>query len=147
MTASIEDTSSATSVRSFLSDGAAKSVLSAVEAKAVDMGVPVVAAVVDDAGILKAFLRMDGTPLGAMQWAIDKAVTAASFRTPTHILDQAMTAATASALASFMAQPHVTLAPGGLPLAVDGTVVGALGASGGSPQQDQMIAEAGVAAL
>jgi glc operon protein GlcG len=147
MSASVREASSPTDLRAVISSDGAMAVLRAVEAKAAEMQVPAVLAVVDDAGTLKAFLRMDGTPPGAVQWAIDKAVTAAAFRTPTHVLDEAMQQAASSALASFMAQPHVTLAPGGFPLLIDGGVVGAVGASGGSPEQDQQIAEAGVAAI
>ena len=51
------------------------------------------------------------------------------------------------AIPSLMAQPHATLAPGGFPLVIDGAVVGAVGASGGTPDQDQDVAQAGVAAL
>jgi glc operon protein GlcG len=102
--------------------------------------------VVDDAGDLKAMLRMDGTPKVAIQWSIDKAITAASFRAPTHVLAQAMDGAPAT-LASVMAQPHATLAPAGYPLVIAGVVVGAVGASGGTPDQDQVVAQAGVAAL
>jgi uncharacterized protein GlcG (DUF336 family) len=138
----------ANNVRPVISAAGASAVVRAAEAKAVEIGVPQAVAVVDDAGALKAFLRMDGTPGGAVQWAIDKAITAASFRTPTHILNQAMEdGASASAIASFMAQPHATLAPAGFPLVIDDVVVGGIGASGGSPEQDQMVAEAAVAAL
>ncbi len=148
MSHSVRDSSSPTAPRTVISSDGAAAVLRAVEAKAAAIGVPVVIAVVDDSTALKAFLRMDGTPPGAIRWAIDKAVTAAAFRAPTHVLDHAMQdVASASALASFMAQPHATLAPGGFPLVIDGAVVGAVGASGGSPEQDQMMAESGLAAL
>jgi glc operon protein GlcG len=46
-----------------------------------------------------------------------------------------------------MGQPHATLVPAGYPLVIDGAVVGAVGASGGTPEQDQAIAEAGAGAL
>jgi glc operon protein GlcG len=147
MTVSTQESDSATISGPVISAAGARAVLRAAEAKAAEIGVPVVITVVDHSGNLKAFLRMDGTPPGAIPWSIEKAMTAASFRTPTHVLDQAMQDAPASATASFIAQPHATLAPGGFPLAVDAVVVGAIGASGGSPDQDQLVAEAGVAAL
>lgn len=147
MTLSVEQSNNATFVRPALSAAGAAGVLRAAEQKAAEMSVPAVITVVDDSGELQAFLRMDGTPRGAVQWSIDKAVTAASFRTPTHVLDESMQIAPQSALASFMGQPHATLAPAGYPLVVDGIVVGAIGASGGSPEQDQKIAEAGLAGL
>lgn len=136
-----------TNARPVISAAGALAVMRGAQAKATELAVSVVVAVVDDAGTLTAFSRMDGTPPGAAQWAIDKAVTAAAFRTPTHVLAQGMEGAPLPAVASFIAQPHVTLVPAGLPLVVDGSVVGAIGASGGSPEQDLAIAEAGMAAL
>jgi uncharacterized protein GlcG (DUF336 family) len=129
-----------------ISSAGAKAVLRAAEAKAAEIGVPVIVAVVDSSGDLKALIGMDGAPKGALQWSIDKAVTAASFRAPTHVLAQAMGTNVADA-ASFMNQPHATVAPAGYPLVVGGVVVGAVGASGGSPAQDLAVAEAAVAAL
>lgn len=136
-----------TVIQPMISAAGAKEVLSAAEAKATEMGVPVVVTVVDAAGDLKALLAMDGAPKGATQWSIDKAITAAVFRTRTDLLAQGMQGAPASALASFMAQPHVTLVPAGLPLVVDGAVVGGVGASGGTPDQDEAVAQAAIVAL
>jgi glc operon protein GlcG len=147
MTMSMRDSRSLSSTQPVISAAGANEVLRAAEAKAAEIGIPEVVVVVDVAGDLKALIRMDGTPKGAIQWSVDKAVTAASFRAPTHVLAQAMEDAPASALASFMAQPHVTLAPAGYPLVIDGAVAGAIGASGGTPEQDQVVAQAGVAAL
>ena len=147
MTMSAQDTSALSRTQPVISAAGAKAVLRAAEAKATELRVPVVIVVVDDGGDLKALLGMDGPPRGAIQWAIDKAVTAASFRTPTHVLAQATEGAPASVVASLMTQPHATLAPGGFPLVIDGTVVGAVGASGGSPDQDQAVAQASAAAL
>jgi uncharacterized protein GlcG (DUF336 family) len=138
---------SVTNARPVISCAGAAAVLRGAQVKAAEMGVPVVVAVVDDAGELIAFSRGDGTPRGAAQWAIDKAVTAASFRSPTQALAQGMEGAPLAAVASFIAQPHVTLVPGGTPLVVEGAVVGAIGASGGSPEQDLEIAETGAAVL
>lgn len=147
MTLSVDQQPDATSVRPVLSAAGAAGVIRAAERKAAEIGAPAVITVVDDGGELQAMLRMDGTPSGAIQWSVDKAFTAAVFRTPTHVLEQALQGAPASALASFMAQPHATLAPGGCPLVVDGVIVGAVGASGGSPEEDQRVAEAGLAAM
>jgi len=124
----------------------AKAVLAAAEAKAVETGVPVVIAVVDSAGALKALLAMDGVPPVATEWAIDKAVTAASFRAPTHVLAEGV-AGDPAVLASVMARPHTTLAPAGFPIVAGGQVVGAVGASGGTPDQDRVVAEAALEAL
>jgi glc operon protein GlcG len=147
MTVPVQVASDLSRTQPVISAAGAKAVLRAAEAKAAEIGVPVVIVVVDESGDLKALLGMDGPPKGAIQWSIDKAVTAASFRTPTHVLAQATEGAPASAVASLMAQPHATLAPGGFPLVIDGVVVGAVGASGGTPDQDHTVAQAGVAAL
>lgn len=147
MSSSTEKPMKVTNARPVISAAAASALVQCAEAKATEMGVPTVVAVVDDVGELVAFLRMDGTAPGAAQWAIDKAVTAASFRAPTHVLAQGMEGAPLSAVASFIAQSHVTLVPAGLPLVVDGAVVGAVGASGGSPEQDLEVAQAAAAAL
>jgi len=146
MTVPVQESRSLSRTQPVISAAGAKAVLRAAEAKATELGVPVVVVVVDDGGDLKALLGMDGPPKGAIQWSIDKAVTAASFRTPTHVLAQAIQDVP-WAIASLMGQPHATLAPGGFPLVVDGAVVGAVGASGGTPDQDQAVAQAGVAAL
>lgn len=146
MTMPMHDSIGLSRAQPVISAAGAKAALQAAEAKAAELGVPVVVAVVDDGGDLKALLSMDGAPKGAIQWSIDKAVTAASFRTPTHVLAQAMAGAPA-AIASLMGQPHATLAPAGYPLVIDGAVAGGIGASGGTPEQDQAVAETGVAAL
>lgn len=146
MTMSMQDSIGLTRTRPVISAVGAKAVLLAAEAKAAELGVPVTIAVVDDRGDLKALLGMDGAPKGATQWAIDKAATAASFRTPTHILGQAVSDYPA-AVASFMGQPNATSVPAGYPLVIGGDVVGGIGASGGSPEQDQVLAEAAISAL
>jgi uncharacterized protein GlcG (DUF336 family) len=145
MTMPIHDSIGRSRVQPVISAAGAKAARQAAEAKAAEIGVPVVLVVVDDGGDLKALLGMDGAPKGAIQWSIDKAVTAASFRTPTHVLAQAMEEDVPWAIASLMGQPHATLAPAGFPLVIDG-VVGANGASGGTPEQDQAVAQAGATA-
>jgi glc operon protein GlcG len=146
MTIPTYDPSSLSRTQPVISAEGAKAVLRAAEAKATEIGVPVVVVVVDHGGDLKALLGMDGAPKGAIQWSIDKAVTAASFRTPTHVLAEAMEGVP-WAIPSLMGHPHATLAPAGFPLVIDGVVVGAIGASGGTPDQDQDVAQAGAAAL
>jgi uncharacterized protein GlcG (DUF336 family) len=146
MTVPVSESSDLSRAQPVISAAGAKAVLHAAEAKAAEIGVPVVVVVVDDGGDLKAMLGMDGAPKGAIQWSIDKAITAASFRTATHVLAEAMEGVP-WAIPSLMGQPHATLAPAGYPLVIDGVVVGAVGASGGTPDQDQVVAQAGAAAL
>src|SRR5215470_14462913 len=125
----------------------AKQMLSAAEAKAASFGIPYCVAVVDAGGHLVAFLRQDGALIGSVHLAIDKAVTA-------RIFDK-----TTSLLAS-LAQPgkplfgiqesnagKVVIFGGGIPVTFDGSIVGAVGASAGTVEQDIEVAEAAIAAL
>jgi uncharacterized protein GlcG (DUF336 family) len=130
-----------------LTENEASAVLRAARAKAAELGASMVIAVVDGAGTLKAFVRMDGSPSGAVEWTIDKAFTAASFGMPTHVLTEGVQSYP-PVMASMASLPHVTLTPGGHPLVLGDTMVGAIGAGGGTtPDQDVIVAAAGVAAL
>jgi uncharacterized protein GlcG (DUF336 family) len=122
----------------------AMGVVHAAMAKAAEIGVPTV--VVDAAGKQKVMARMDGTPLSSLDLANDKAFTAASFHGPTEQLGPAVSA-DAATMASILKAPGVTLLPGGVPLMAGDVLVGAVGCSGGTPDQDVECANAGVAAL
>lgn len=124
----------------------AQAVLQAALAKAQSVGVPEVVAVVDAAGTLKAFGRMDGTPITSVDLAQDKAFTAASFHAPTDQLAKGVGSNTLAA-ASILKEPHIVLLGGGVPLMSGNTVIGAVGCSGGSEEQDITCAKAGAAAL
>jgi uncharacterized protein GlcG (DUF336 family) len=126
---------------------AAHRMIAAAEAKATEMGVPMCIAVADPGGNLKAFSRMDGAALLSTQIAQDKAYTAVGFGMPTHgwhdfIKDDAPLAAGAPT-----GIDRLVIFGGGYPITVNGTVVGAIGVSGGHYTQDQKVAEAGLAAL
>ena len=126
---------------------AAHRMIAAAEAKATEIGVPMCIAVADPGGNLKAFSRMDGAALLSTQIAQDKAYTAVGFGMPTHgwhdfIKDDAPLAAGAPT-----GIDRLVIFGGGYPITVDGTVVGAIGVSGGHYTQDQQVAEAGLAAL
>jgi uncharacterized protein GlcG (DUF336 family) len=120
---------------------AAKLVNSAA-AKASELGVPGTIAVVDESGLLKAFRRLDGAPLGGVEIAPAKARMAASFGYPTQAFrdmakeDHGFGAAVAGVLG------NATILGGGLPIMVDGQLVGGLGVSAGMEDQDVEIAEA-----
>lgn len=124
----------------------AMSVVQAALAKATEIGVPTVVVVLDASGIMKAMARMDGTPLSSNDLAHDKAFTAASFHGPTDQLGPALSA-DAATMASILKAPGITLLPGGVPLMAGDVQVGAVGCSGGSPDQDVECANAGAAAL
>jgi uncharacterized protein GlcG (DUF336 family) len=125
----------------------ARRIVTAAEEKARDLGVPMNIAVVDESGVLKAFSRMDGAALLSVQIAQDKAYTAVGFGMPTHgwfdfIKDDPPLAAGAPS-----GIERLVIFGGGYPISVDGTVVGAIGVSGGHYSQDQEVAEAGLSAL
>ena len=126
---------------------AGQAVLEAARAKARQIGVPMNIAVVDEGSNLVAFVRMDGAWLGSIDIAQNKAYTARAFDMPT--IDLAPLAQPGGPLYGIEASNHglVIVFAGGIPLLSDGRVVGAIGVSGGAVEQDQAVAEAGVAAF
>jgi len=100
-------------------------------------------AVVDDGGHLIYFERIDDTQVGSIGVSIGKARTAMDFRRPTKALEDAVNAGQ-NAILSF---PNVLPREGGLPVVVDGKVVGAIGVSGGKSSEDAQVANAGIDAL
>ena len=123
-------------------DGAQRA-LAAAEAEARQQKWAVSIAVVDAAGELVAFLRMDGAPFSSIDVARAKARTAARFRRPTRALDSALTAGRLAILGLEGATP----VEGGVPIIVGGEVVGAVGVSGVTSAQDAQVAQAGVRAV
>jgi len=125
----------------------AKQMLSAAEAKAESLGIPYNMAVVDAAGHLLAFLRQDGALSGSIDLAINKAVTARLFDKATS--DLAHLAQPGNPLFGIQAgnAGKVVIFGGGIPAVLDGQIVGAVGASAGTVEQDIAVAEAAVAAL
>ena len=125
---------------------AAVEAIRAAEKKAVEIGVPMCIAVVDESGVLKAFSRMDGAALLSVDIAQDKAYTAVSFGIPTHgwfdfIKDDP------PLLHGIVKTPRLIVFGGGYPISIDGAVVGGIGVSGGHYEQDMVVAQAGLAAL
>jgi uncharacterized protein GlcG (DUF336 family) len=124
----------------------ANALVAAAVAKALEIGVPMAIAVVDESGLLKAFNRMDGAGPATVDIVQKKAYTAAAFRTPMQALAQRSQDQPAQ-IASFTTTPRVTLLPGGLPITVDGTVIGGIGVGGGSGEQDVLVAQAALSAV
>jgi glc operon protein GlcG len=102
-------------------------------------------AVVDTGGYLVYFERMEDTQLGSVDVAIQKAKSAVLFRRPTKSFQD--TVAGGGAGLRMLGLPGAVPVEGGIPLIVDGKVIGAIGASGGTSDQDGHTATAGAAAM
>ena len=102
---------------------------------------------VDPSGVLAAFLRMPGAPLHSVDIAIDKAYTAVSFGLPTSRWTEVLQSHSPAVRDGLVQRPRFVAFGGGLPIVEDGKCIGAIGVSGGSEQQDEQIAHAGLAAL
>ena len=122
---------------------AAKKIGAAAEAEAMKNKWNVVIAVVDEGGHLLYLQRQDGTQTGSIDVAIGKARTAMAFKRPTKVFDDL--AKTRPSIVSI--GTDAVLLEGGVPISADGQVIGAIGVSGVTSQQDAQIAEAGIAAL
>jgi uncharacterized protein GlcG (DUF336 family) len=120
-------------------------VIAAGEAKAKEIGQPMNIAVVDAGTNLKAFIRMDGAWLGSVDIAINKAFTAKAFDISTKELGQNSQPGDQFFGINASNQSRVMIFAGGIPLRVGGQIVGAVGVSGGSGEQDQAVAEAAAA--
>ena len=110
-------------------------------------GISINAAVVNTAGTLIAFLRMPEASLHSAETAMDKAYTAASFRFPTSQWADALANFPAVIQTNIVQRPRLIVFGGGVPIEVNGEVIGAIGVSGGSAEQDEHCAIAGLKAL
>ncbi|MDO8315178.1 MAG: heme-binding protein [Rugosibacter sp.] len=126
---------------------AANDAVKAAIEKAVAMGLRVNAAVVDRGGLLVAFLRMPGAPLHSIDIAIDKAYTAAGFGMPTGMWHEALKAHSEAVQQGVPLRPRFTAFGGGLPIIVDGQIIGGIGVSGALEDEDTECAQAGLKAL
>jgi len=127
----------------------ARAVLAAAERRATEINVPMNIAVVDDGGHLLAFSRMDGAKLSSIRIAMNKAHAAAIRRKPSGPALGAdgqpnVLLSVSLAIGSGAQQTPIR---GGLPLLVDGEVIGAIGVSNGSEDEDVDVARAGAATL
>jgi uncharacterized protein GlcG (DUF336 family) len=125
----------------------AQSVIQAAMEKAGEIGQPMNVAVVDNGRDLKAFARMEDAWLGSIDIAINKAFTSASFLMPTEDLTEMTQPGQPLYGLEATNNGRVVIFGGGIPLMRDGEVAGAVGVSGGTVDQDQEVAEAGVAAF
>lgn len=122
---------------------AAKAVADAAEAEAVRRGSAVVIAVVDDGGSLLVLHRLDDTQVASVEVGIAKARTAAIFRRPSKVFEDQVRNGRVAALGL----PGAAPLQGGIPIIHRGKVIGAIGVSGNTPQEDEDIAKVGAGAL
>jgi glc operon protein GlcG len=126
----------------------ARAVLAAAHRRAEEIRVPVDIAVVDDGGHLLAFERMDSARLSSIAISVVKAQSAAIRRAPTGPAMAGDQVNLPLALGLAIASPaHQTPIRGGVPLIVNGEVIGAIGVSAGTEDQDLDVAKAGSAAI
>jgi uncharacterized protein GlcG (DUF336 family) len=142
-----EETSLAPLTSQDLSLAQAQAVLAAAIAAAEEQGTTMDIAVVDAGANLKAFARMDGAWLGSIDIATTKARTARYFDLPTEALGE-LSQPGGPLYGIEVSNGGLITFPGGLPLkAEDGTVIGAIGVSGSTVEDDRAVAVAGAAAL
>lgn len=118
----------------------AKKVAQTAESEALKNNFTMVITVVDDGGNLVYLERMDNSQIGSIEVAMQKARTAIYFKRPTKSYEEKVMGGNNAILKV----PNVLPFEGGLPLIVEGQYIGAIGVSGGSPQQDGSVAQAGV---
>ena len=121
----------------------AKAIAAAAEAEAGKNRWPVVIAVVDDGGHLLLMQRMDQAQLGSIDVAIGKARSAVLFKRDTKQWEETLKAGRLAPLAF----PDLLPAEGGIPIQVNGQIIGAIGVSGVKPDQDAQVARAGAASV
>ena len=120
-----------------------KVIVAAAEKEATKNGWAMFVAVIDDGGVLTTVERMDDAQIGSLDVSIGKAQTALKFKRPSKAFEELIN----GGRNSLLGLPGLTPVEGGFPLMADGKVIGAIGVSGGTSQQDAQVAQAGVAAL
>ena len=123
---------------------AAKKAIAAAEAEAKKNNWWMAIAIVDTAGKLVAFERMDNTQIASNDIALGKAATANNLKRPTKVLQDAIAAGGAGV--RFLGVPGALPIEGGIPIVADGKIIGAIGVSGAASNEDAQCAVAGAAA-
>lgn len=116
--------------------------------KARELGRPMVVAIVDESGLLKAFKKMDGTAVISIEVAQNKAYSAVvnPWGYATHEIYEHIS----KSPSTLLGMPHIpryTVFGGGFPIIVEGKVIGGIGISGGNEQQDILVAKAALSLL
>jgi len=123
----------------------AQKMVAAAVAEARKLGLQEAVAVVDSGGRLVAFVRMDNTQLASIDIAMGKAVTANNVKRPTKALQDSV--APGSSTPRMSGLPGILPIDGGLPIVIEGKIVGAIAAAGATAAQDGEVAAAGLAAI
>ena len=121
----------------------AKKVAAGAAAEAKKNNFTMAIAIVDTGGVLTYFEKIDGTQIASVEVAIGKARSANAYKRPTKVFEDAV----AGGRNAVLGLPGALPIEGGVPLVADGKIIGAIGVSGGSAQQDGQIATAGANAL
>ncbi|MEB8387865.1 heme-binding protein [Rhodobacteraceae bacterium KMM 6894] len=122
----------------------ARVLIEGARAKSEEIGVPMCIAITDEGGNLVAFERMDGGKVTSVTIAIDKSYTASAAKKATHEYGEvSQPGAPVYGIASAIGG-RLMVVGGGLPVVIDGEVVGAIGVSSGTPAQDREVAQAGI---
>ena len=129
--------------RKYLNLAAIKKMVAAAETKAKELNVEVTICVVDDSGNLLFLEKADGAPLNTIQWAQKKARFSAFYKAPSKQAADNVKKGSVEALAF----PDYFPNQGGVPILVDGQILGGMAASGAKSEIDEAIAQAGVDAL
>lgn len=122
----------------------AKKIAAAAEAESAKNHWTMAIAIVDDGGNLVYFARMDGTQIGSVEVAVQKARSAILFKRPTKVFEDAISKDGRTAL---LGLPGSLPIEGGLPIVVDGVPIGAIGISGAKASEDGLVAQAALSAL
>lgn len=128
-----------------LSIDEAKILVEGATVKSNEMGIPMCIAVCDESGHMIAFDRMDGGKISSISIAIDKAFTGAVARNGTHVYNQLCQPGQPTFGIHVTNGGHFSIIGGGLPVRVNGAIVGGIGISSGTAVQDLEVAEAAVA--
>jgi glc operon protein GlcG len=123
----------------------AKKAMTAAEAEAKKNNLSMVIAILDSGGLLVMLQRLDNTQWGSIEVAKDKAYSAVAFRRPTKAFSDAIVQGGAGL--RLLNLTGASLIEGGVPIVVGGKVIGSIGVSGGSAQQDAQVAQAGADAV
>lgn len=125
----------------------ARVLIAGARARAEEIGVPMCIAITDESAQLVAFERMDGGKVTSTTIAMDKSFTASGAKKPTHDYGAQSQPGQGGYGINSAIGGRLMVVGGGLPVIVDGAVVGGIGVSSGTPDQDRDVAQAGIDAF